>query len=141
MVDTGIGIRIRNGATNTSITNNNIVSGNDATGIQIISSSDNTIADNFIGVARNGVGPLGNGGNGVHVLASSFNAQDNVIGGSESGANTIAYNGGYGVFLRGRRQCRRTTITYNSIFNNTQGGIEFDGSENGGIAGPLCRIF
>ena len=60
--------------------------------------SDLSIAGNFIGVATDGITPLGNAGAGVVV---SGNASGTVGGTSATLANTIAHNGGDGIEVTG----------------------------------------
>jgi hypothetical protein len=97
----------------------NLISGNVYDGIGIYSDG-NTVHGNRIGIDETGTAPLGNGRDGVAVLAS-LHGYENAIGGTDPGAgNTIAYNGGYGV--------RITTgageaIHQNSIYANAAGGI------------------
>ena len=91
----------------------NVISGNPSDGLDIVIGStadsvNNLVQGNFIGVAADGVTPLGNGlvgigGRGLSVLG----ADSNVIGGSIVGAantgavNIIANNGLDGVWLAG----------------------------------------
>ena len=98
----------------------NVISGNKGPGISLdsrgsFSASGTSVLGNFIGTQANGTSPLGNGSHGVesHLAASS-------IGGVIIGAgNTIAFNGGSGVFLD-----RSTAgILGNSIVANAQLGI------------------
>jgi hypothetical protein len=97
----------------------NLISGNRYDGIGIYSDG-NVIQANRIGTDVTGTHPLGNGSDGVAILAFQY-GYNNVIGGTGAGAaNTIAYNGGYGV--------RITTgtgeaIHQNAIFANAHGGI------------------
>jgi CSLREA domain-containing protein len=75
----------------------NIISGNDKNGVTISDSTLNMIQGNFIGLAMNGVSPLGNSRSGVLVTDGAAN---NRIGGTVAGAgNTIAHNGGDGVLI------------------------------------------
>jgi hypothetical protein len=97
----------------------NLISGNGGNGVR----SDyhpNTVQGNFIGTQANGVSPLGNGLNGVLVNSTV----DNAIGGSAGGAaNTIAFNGGAGVLVRGTS----SPVSSNAFFANASLGIDLDG--------------
>jgi hypothetical protein len=97
----------------------NVISGNLYDGIGIYSDG-NVIQGNRIGTDGSGMNPLGNGRDGVAILASQY-GYNNVIGGTEAGAgNTIAYNGGYGVRIT---TGTGNAIHQNAIFANTAGGI------------------
>lgn len=77
----------------------NIVSGNKHDGVVIRgnSATGNVVQANFIGTAKDGTTPLGNGGNGVMVTDS---ASGNLIGGdTELEGNTVADNAGVGVLV------------------------------------------
>jgi hypothetical protein len=64
---------------------------------------------------------LGNGGDGVAILAFQY-GYNNLIGGTDPGAgNTIAYNGGYGVRIT---TGTGNAIRENAIFANAAGGIK-----------------
>lgn len=99
----------------------NVVSGNSGTAIRLDGAqvTNNSVVGNLIGVARDGVTPLPNDGDGVWVTEGGT---ENVVGGSSAAgeANTIAYNGGSGVsvYLGSLR------ISQNSIFDNAFIGID-----------------
>ena len=95
------------------------------------------IRGNLIGVAADGVTPLGNGGDGIQLGGSA------AVGGFEPGAaNTIAYNGGDGVSLRLERdvwtfltgQTETAYLRGNVIHSNAGLGIDV-GSD--GVNAPL----
>lgn len=95
----------------------NVISGN-ATGV-LMNSGTTTVQGNLIGVAADGVTPLGNNVRGVDVFTSNH-----VIGGTNPGeGNVIAFNGGIGVsvFFATTTSVR---IQGNSIFSN--GGLGID---------------
>jgi parallel beta-helix repeat protein len=105
----------------------NLISGNDASGIVILSTDNNKVEGNLIGTAKDGVGPLGNVGEGVDVGSS-----DNFVGGfSPSEANTIAFNGGIGVEVRqstlGGGDVSGNRVLSNSISSNGRLGIDLRG--------------
>ena len=79
------------GPTSTQILDN-VISGNLGYGILLFgqNTQQNQIKGNYIGVAADGVSPLGNGSAGIFV---EYGSHDNYIGGSlEGDGNVIAYN-------------------------------------------------
>ncbi|MGI8957285.1 MAG: beta strand repeat-containing protein [Chthoniobacterales bacterium] len=114
-------------ATGVVINGGNVISGN-GIGVSISSSgtsgstSDSTtVQGNFIGVAADGMKPLGNSGNGVDVFFTS----NHLIGGTNPGeGNVIANNGGNGVSIAGGGTSVR--VDGNSIFSNGGLGIDLD---------------
>jgi hypothetical protein len=112
----------------------NTISALNLTGIQVNgAASDNTrIQDNRIGIAAGGEAPLGNGRAGI-VIADA--ADDSFIAG-----NTIAYNDGHGVQVRGGLGHR---IENNRIHDNGELGIELgdDGpTPNDDDSDPLAGL-
>ncbi|MBA4372678.1 MAG: hypothetical protein C0402_07410 [Thermodesulfovibrio sp.] len=113
----------------------NVISGNGATGIALVaqvsggpgSVTGNLVQGNFVGVDAHG-SALPNNWTGVWLssLDPSCTVNGNTIGGSEAGANTIAYNNGNGVKIAGDTSTKNT-ILYNSIFSNTELGIDLGG--------------
>jgi beta-lactamase superfamily II metal-dependent hydrolase len=100
----------------------NVISGNDSRGVEIIgsSASGNTVEGNYIGTDITGTADLGNSWNGVLISGAS----SNTIGGTAAGAgNTIAFNGGDGVFVESGTA---NLIDRNSIHSNTGLGIDLD---------------
>jgi len=123
----------------------NVISGNDIAGVTIESSgtpsgpaTGNRVQGNYIGVAADGVTPLGNtpgAQTGWGVTIPRF-AAGNLIGGTAAGeGNIIAYNAGPGISVNTGTAPVGTTvgnsILGNSIFNNGGLGIDLDA---GGIA-------
>ncbi|WP_232056351.1 Ig-like domain-containing protein [Tuwongella immobilis] len=113
----------------------NVISGNVAEGIFLdLSATSTSIQGNFIGVAPDGVTPLGNGGVGISLRSTT----SNTIGGTAAGAgNVIAYNS-KGVVV-GRNSADTGTIANsilgNSIYGNTGLGIDLanDGATLNGV--------
>jgi titin len=107
----------------------NLISGNGGSGVFIGSSgSGNLVQGNRIGTDVTGTRPLGNAGDGVHVL--DVNSGNNTVGGEEPGAgNTIAFNGNDGVLVD---RSSHLAILGNAIFANGHLGIELvrDGNHN-----------
>ncbi|MEM0964495.1 MAG: right-handed parallel beta-helix repeat-containing protein, partial [Bacteroidota bacterium] len=88
----------------------------------------NVVQGNYIGVAVDGVTPLGNGDDGVEV---QDDARDNVIGGTTAGeGNVIGFNGDNGVQVEDAGTIRNA-ILGNAIFGNRGRGIELQVSSGG----------
>lgn len=97
----------------------NVISGN-TTGINIGRFSGNRIQGNFIGTDRSGNSPIPNSNSGI--ILSGMN---NIIGGINAGeGNVIAFNNGKGVFVTGSGTINGNIIRRNSIFLNSQLGID-----------------
>ena len=104
-------------------------------GINIYRSSDNKIRGNYIGTNREGDN-IGNQGTGI--LIELADTQGNKIGYNPAAAipldspkgNTIAYNGGYGVFIEQEAVAsdspNQTPIRGNKIYENAGLGIDLD---------------
>ncbi|MEE9321792.1 MAG: cadherin domain-containing protein [Granulosicoccus sp.] len=95
------GIRISTGVSAVTIggsssTSRNVISGNGDNGIEINSSSNIEVVGNYIGVTADGVGALGNGGEGVLVTNASFS---NVIG--DAGRGNLISDNSIGVTVSG----------------------------------------
>jgi hypothetical protein len=128
-VDTSAGNRIGGTAAGTR----NVIAGNTSSGVSIRynGSSYNDVEGNYIGVGKDGVTPLGNGGNGVIVYDG---AHHNTIGGvpvsfldspagpASNGGNVIAHNGVYGVRTNGSAVVGNA-IRGNAIYSNADLGI------------------
>jgi parallel beta-helix repeat protein len=121
------GIAIYNGATANLIghyndpSRGNVIVGSGWSGVAVVNSSGNTIANNAIGTNKTGTATnLGNGFYGIVV------GSDNTIGPS----NLIAYNGSDGVRVDGASSLHNR-ITQNSIFSNGGKGIENIDGGNG----------
>jgi len=100
----------------------NLISGNTFFGVQIGSGAgqNNIVQGNLIGTDISGTTALGNSSAGVSIV----NSTNNVIGGTASEAgNTIAFNGGEGVFIRFDPATNNAVLS-NSIFSNFRLGID-----------------
>ncbi len=98
----------------------NLISGGDSSGVGIATGGGNSVQGNLIGTQLDGVTPLPNGSHGVLIYSGAGN---NIVGGRTAGTgNTIAFNGGSGVDLRGDAGVGNT-IAGNSIFSNVNLGI------------------
>ena len=107
----------------------NVLSGNSSNGIVLVfsSASGNLMEGNSIGTNLAGTIPIPNQSDGIQLF---FSASDNTIGGTASGAgNIIADNQGEGVTvgLSPGDQCVGDAILSNSIFGNSQIGIDLGG--------------
>src|SRR5439155_27181143 len=78
------------------------------------------IVGNVIGTQANGTAALGNTGNGVEIFITSNNTVSR---------NTIAFNGGSGVFVSGG-SATGNLIRSNSIFSNARLGIDLSSSSD-----------
>ena len=104
----------------------NLISGHNNSGVFILGSgaTENWVQGNFIGTDVTGTSALGNV-NGVFI---TFDASDNTIGGTASGAgNTIAFNAN-GVFVISGTG---NAILSNSIFSNTAMGFDLELTSQG----------
>lgn len=119
-----------------------LVIGNFISGGITIYSDNNQIECNHIGVAANGVTPMGNGYNGINILG-----ENNTVGGagSEAQRNVISANDGYGIYDSGDG----STVIVNNYIGTTAAGLSPLGNENGifllaaegtvGGSSPLAR--
>jgi len=108
----------------------NLISGNEAAGVEVGSGSGNKIQGNLIGTDKNGTADLGNGAWGVAAYSPSNTIGDSdPTDGATNAANTIAFNGNDGVNVFNGTGNR---ILSNSIFSNGGGfngglGIDLSG--------------
>jgi CSLREA domain-containing protein len=105
----------------------NVISGNGGAGISLQGQSSGplftTIQNDLIGTDVSGTQALGNAGDGVLI-----DANNDTIGGTNSGeANTIAFNGGAGVFVDSGTG---NAIRENSIFSNGNLGIHLNSANS-----------
>jgi hypothetical protein len=114
----------------------NVVSGNLGVGV-LASDNDGvgSVLGNFIGVAPDGVSPMGNGSHGISTTGTSGPLVGNLTGASPEactgGCNTIRFNGGAGIsFPYG---LARETIRGNRISDNVQLGIDL------AVSGPTAN--
>ena len=106
-----------------SVAERNVISGNNQYGIYFTNAaaSGNTVSGNYIGVAADGSGTLGNTDDGILI---DWFSSDNLIGGTDAGeGNTIANNGGNGIFIVDNN-ATGNTILGNTIYANTGFGID-----------------
>ncbi|HEY0157180.1 MAG TPA: Calx-beta domain-containing protein [Thermoanaerobaculia bacterium] len=96
----------------------NVISGNSQYGVVVTGVNAGTsVGHNLIGIAVDGVTPLGNGYDGVMLYSS----------GASVSQNAIAWNGGHGVFVAGGPGHDRNTIRANNIHSNHLFGISLGG--------------
>ena len=107
----------------------NIISGQERTGVALVyNSSSNTVKGNLVGVGRDGLQPLPNGGIGVGFLSldgNPFTSYNNVTD------NVIANNGSAGITVM-RNGAKSNRIWNNSIYGNGGLGIDLGGDWTGG---------
>ncbi|MEM8499380.1 MAG: LamG-like jellyroll fold domain-containing protein [Pseudomonadota bacterium] len=130
------GIKIQLGGSNntiggTSSADRNLVSGNNDDGIEITgSATSNIVYGNYIGTTVSGTDPLGNSKDGIEIDTNSVSS---VIGGITAGqGNIIAYNLDNGVHVNNAAGDGHT-IRGNSIFSNTNLGIDLAGGTEDGF--------
>ena len=114
----------------------NVISGNDRYGTEIISSHANVMTGNVIGLTASGDAELGNAEDAIRI-SFSYSCSDNQIGGtSPADGNLIAFNGGAGVAIGAATingsgveigPGTGNTILGNSIFANLGLGIDLVG--------------
>jgi len=108
----------------------NLISGNSSNGVVIngLNTNANAVSGNVIGLNGSGALALPNMGDGVLI---SGGAQENVIGGSSTGAgNVISGNGDYGVMLQGA-DTMHNTVSGNYIGVNPAGTSAIPNQESG----------
>jgi CSLREA domain-containing protein len=121
----------------------NVISANLADGIVLSSGTRYQVKGSLIGVAADGVSPLGNGANGVFIgiqtSGPNFDTRvtQSTIGGLESGAgNVIAFNAFHGV--QNRQSTRGIAVLSNSIHDNALMGVTAGGIRS--IGYPLSAV-
>ncbi|MGH2626466.1 MAG: right-handed parallel beta-helix repeat-containing protein, partial [Anaerolineales bacterium] len=126
----GTGVAIEYGATDNAISQN-VISGNGGRGVRVrfLDASGNTISDNSIGVTASGA-PLGNALGGIRLESGPNVVSGNVI--AHNGAAALN-NGGDGVTVQ---DGVGNHITQNSIYANTDRGINLSGSESAWYVTP-----
>jgi CSLREA domain-containing protein len=115
----------------------NLISGasnNGDYGVVLNASTNVQVLGNHIGLSADGT-PLPNQSHGVEIRSGASN---NIIGGVLAAArNTIAFNGGDGIEVRGGiDQVRSNRILGNSIFGNAGEGIALESGANDDLAPP-----
>jgi CSLREA domain-containing protein len=121
----GDGVLIGAGATGNQIGGadegaENVIGGNSSHGVEVngAGAAHNVLQGNYIGTLSDGVTRLGNGGHGVYFDGG---ASHNTVGGVITTANTIAFNGGDGVYAA---MGGGNTVRRNSIYENVGLGID-----------------
>ena len=100
----------------------NLISANGVDGIYLSAASWNVIQGNFIGTKADGTNALGNAAQNVEL---DVNATNNAVGGSTPGAgNHIAFAQNARSGVRVRAGALNNLISGNSIFSNTELGID-----------------
>ncbi len=139
----GSGINLTNSPTGTEI-RSNVISGNTVHGVSISGTSalNNILTGNRIGTTVDGMGVLGNGGDGVRLGPG---AQFNKIGSNASGAaNVISGNGNDGVSISGDSTSNNRVLGNligtnasgdTAMANGRHGVLLYNGAQNNEIGG------
>jgi CSLREA domain-containing protein len=125
----------------TSPEKRNLISGNEVNGVVMFGfgeGGNNKVQGNLIGTDKNGSANLGNGENGVLILATANNT---VGGSSKAAANTIAFNGKIGstngsdgvAIFGDSTSSNGNRILSNSIFSNEGLGVDLVGADEDGL--------
>jgi parallel beta-helix repeat protein len=102
----------------------NLISGNRGGGVSLsVQTARNLVLSNLVGVDLSGERPLGNGGDGIDVNAST----NGVVAG-----NTVAANGGSGIVLNGNLPVTGNVVVGNHVGTDAGGTLALG---NGGKAG------
>jgi len=106
----------------------NLIGANSLSGILIqLGANGSIVKGNYIGIKADLSGALANGGDGIRI--ENTGASDTDIGGTIAGeANTIAYNGNYGVSINGGGLSINNKISGNQLYGNAAGGIFLSGA-------------
>jgi len=129
-----------------SAADGNLISGNGYDGdyavyggVGILGSNSNVLRNNRIGTTADGGDALSNARHGV--MLSNY-AQDNTIGQGTAlqYANTIAWNGGDGVYVQGEGTVRNR-IGRNSIHDNDDLGIDTESGGNEELSPPVIEQY
>lgn len=113
----------------------NVLSGNGSAGIHLGGARGTVIQGNVIGTDATGTIAVGNGGDGIAIMAyaagiGTFLSTDNDIGGGAAAArNIISANGGNGVAIQGVGQTGNR-VQGNLISDNAR-GVEITGNASG----------
>jgi len=108
-----------------------VIGDNGGDGIELNGTSKNVIQNVKIGTDLSSSAPVGNGGNGIHIVNSS----DNLIGGTATNAaNVIAHNGLDGVYVASGKN---NGILRNSIEANLSQGIDLATGANNNQPAPV----
>lgn len=110
----------------------NYISGNNGCGVLIMYSDANRLGDNVIGLAPVNDQPMGNTNAGVWI----YEASNTEVGASPLRPNTIAHNGGRGVWVDGSTALGNQ-ISQNSIYDNDGWGIVLSDGGNAELAAPV----
>ncbi len=115
-----------------------VISGNLGDGVELQSTTGNTVQGAWIGTDATGKLPLANAGNGIHLISASKNTIGGVNpgawGGSGGPANTISFNDLDGVFVASGSG---NSIRGNSIYSDGPLGINLGSGANANQAAPV----
>jgi CSLREA domain-containing protein len=128
----GDGVRVAGNADNNTVGGatsapgaapGNVISGNNSDGVEITGTgpNGNAVQGNLIGTQADGTTAYGNAAHGVHISPAAAVTATTVGGTASGAANTIAFNGGDGVFVSAGTG---NEIRRNSIHSNAGLGID-----------------
>jgi hypothetical protein len=109
----------------------NLLSGNTGAGLLLQGAVGNVIQGNWIGLNRLGVAALGNGGNGIFMLAGGGGSQNNTIGGDVPEAANVISGNGIGMTI-GNSQTSGNVVKRNRIGTDASGTVVI-GNDSYGI--------
>lgn len=132
------GIRLIGADTTGNLVRSNVSGDNAQAGISIYTlAHDNEVLANRVGVTPSGA-PIGNDGDGIHILGTS----DNQVGAPGDGPNVVAFNRAAGVSTIGVENITlRNTIRGNSIYSNAGLGIDNSAGGNNELPPPVITGF
>jgi hypothetical protein len=109
----------------------NLISANGESGVGVSGTTGgqgNLLRNNRIGTDVTGTDALGNGAHGVYLWQGAGSGSNIVVGGGQSYANTIAFNGGNGVHVMLPATGLKAVVSYNAIFSNAKGVVVMTGN-------------
>jgi hypothetical protein len=110
--------------------NRNVIAANYLEGIYMTAAFSNVVQGNFIGVAADGISPLGNGGAGIGLIGFGQSCIGTLIGGNAPGARNIISDNRYGVVMQGPASINGTVVG-NIIGADVTGAVPLGNNQQG----------